>query len=91
MKRVATCRTARRTDWPLAGDDGDGGDDDEGNDGGDNKEITKDMISFPIHLPNRPVGKIVVPKSITPDDCKMLEVTLQYIAIYAQQQEAAKK
>jgi hypothetical protein len=53
--------------------------------GGDDSTDSKDMISFPLHLPGKPVGKIVVPKSITPTDCKLIEAQMVVIAIYASQ------
>jgi len=51
-------------------------DDDDGDDG---------MMSFPIHIPGKPTGKIVVPKSITTADCKLIEAHMAVISIYASQ------
>lgn len=43
------------------------------------------MMTFPIYFKGKPTGKIIVPETISPDDCAMVGIALKMIEAYAGQ------
>ena len=49
-----------------------------------------EMMHFPIYLPDRPEGKLSLPRSIEPDDLPMIEAILTQAKLYAERQASQK-
>ena len=43
------------------------------------------MISFPIFIKGKTTGSVIVPDTITTDECGMLDLALQMVKAYAAQ------
>lgn len=53
--------------------------------------LPKGMISFPIHLPNKMAGSLILPSSVTTEDCKMVELVFKMVQQYAAQNSTAEQ
>lgn len=54
-------------------------------------EVPDGMMSFPIHLPGKPAGSIIVPKDIDNSDVDLINAAIEYIKIYAKRNSPATK